>query len=284
MLSITGNAVDCWLESGLEDGGNPLTVNWCGHQKLKTKNLTRTRPHGRVDYQLIYLISGKGYFEIDGCTREVRKGSIVVYTPHQPQYYSYYAGDCTELYWIHFTGFSAGDYLENTGLSEQPVLQVGISEIFIELFEKIILELQAKKPDCMPMASAYFLQLLASMGRRLVLSPGEYDSAAGYAIKKALAKIHTKYNESFSVRDLADECNLSLYGFIRRFKAETGMTPLAYITQIRVNEARKLLTGSSLNVTEVSGIVGYENPLYFSKVFKKVAGISPSLYKKQGFG
>lgn len=284
MLNISGNAVDYWMESGVEDNKNPLTVNWCGHQKLMTKNLARTRAHGRVDYQLIYLVDGKGYFEIDGRTREVQKGSIIVYPPHYPQYYSYYARDCTELYWIHFTGFSAGSCLENTGLLKHPVLQIGISEVFIELFEKIILELQSKKPNCTSMASAYFLQLLASMGRQLILSSNENSSAASNVIKRVLAKLHMKYNESFSVRSLAGECNLSLYRFIHKFKAETGMTPVEYITRIRINEARKLLTGSSLNIAEVSSIVGYENPLYFSRVFKKVTGISPSLYKKQGSG
>lgn len=144
------------------------------------------------------------------------------------------------------------------------IVKVGISDIFIELFEKIIIELQIKKPNYMFMASAYFLQLLASIGRQIVLPSDESTSPSSHTIKRVLTKIHMKYNESFSVSDLAHDCNLSLYRFIHKFKADTGMTPVEYITQIRINEAKKLLSESSLNVTEVSSIVGYENPLYFS--------------------
>jgi AraC-like DNA-binding protein len=282
MMNIAGNALD-WTEAGLQDGKSPLAVNWCGHQILKTMNLTRTRACGRADYQLIYLVNGKGTFILDGIAREVPKGSIVVYRPRQPQHYSFLAKDGTELYWAHFTGSAAEEYLQAAGLLESPVKQVGIREPFIELFEKIILELQIKKEHFRLMASSYFLQLLASFGREVLLRKEEYGQT-GNSIKRVLVKIHGTYHQRFTVADLAGECNLSLYRFIHKFKAETGMTPVEYITKLRVNEAKKLLSGSSLNVAEVSSIVGYENPLYFSKVFRKVVGISPSTYKKQSSG
>jgi AraC-like DNA-binding protein len=74
-------------------------------------------------------------------------------------------------------------------------------------------------------------------------------------------------------------CSLSLFRFIHKFKDLTGMTPIEYLTQIRINEAKFLLSNSPLNVAEISSIVGYDDPLYFSRVFKKVTGISPKNYK-----
>jgi AraC-like DNA-binding protein len=59
------------------------------------------------------------------------------------------------------------------------------------------------------------------------------------------------------------------------------MTPMKYITDIRMNEAKKLLSESSLHVKEVAAVVGYDNPLYFSRIFRSTVGIPPSEYKKQ---
>ena len=56
--------------------------------------------------------------------------------------------------------------------------------------------------------------------------------------------------------------------------------PLQYILSIRIYNAEALLKSNQYNVTEISSIVGYENPLYFSRIFKKVKGVSPSEYRK----
>ena len=59
------------------------------------------------------------------------------------------------------------------------------------------------------------------------------------------------------------------------------MTPQRYLTDIRLNQAKELLISSSLNVGEIAAIVGYENALYFSRVFRKYAGLSPSAYRSR---
>ena len=60
----------------------------------------------------------------------------------------------------------------------------------------------------------------------------------------------------------------------------TGVTPMQYIISLRIQQAQRLLGTSEYNVTEVSSLVGYDNPLYFSRLFKKQTGMSPSEYRK----
>jgi AraC-like DNA-binding protein len=67
------------------------------------------------------------------------------------------------------------------------------------------------------------------------------------------------------------------------FKEKTGMSIMEYHEKIRINEAARLLRNSNMNVSEVSSRLGFEDPLYFSRVFKKVTGYSPSDYIKQAY-
>ena len=73
---------------------------------------------------------------------------------------------------------------------------------------------------------------------------------------------------------------MSVCWFIRSFKEYTGMAPAQYLTSIRMADARGLLESSDYSVGEIAALVGYENPLYFSRIFKKYNGCPPSIYRE----
>ncbi len=89
------------------------------------------------------------------------------------------------------------------------------------------------------------------------------------------------YNEQISIEDYAASRNMSISWFMRNFKQVTLKSPMQYILAIRINNAVSLLETTDYNVTEIAAIVGYDNPLYFSRIFKKQKGISPSDYRKE---
>ncbi|MCA0756289.1 helix-turn-helix domain-containing protein [Paenibacillus sp. N4] len=281
VISISGNALGHWPELGFESGDSFLSVNHCGYQKLLTRSLTRSREYGRVDYQLICMVGGKGRFLFGGETTEVTDGQIVLYTPGQPQHYSYHAGDATEAYWIHFTGYAAREYLEQSGLLASSVHSVGAVDEIAAVFKKLIRELSMNKPLSGQMAAAHLLELLSLLGRKLRHPDMKRQEDPYSDIHRIMETMHEKYNEPLAIADLAKQCSLSLFRFIHKFKDVTGTNPVKYLTGIRISEAKKLLSESSLTVKEIAAIVGYENPLYFSRVFRNVVGMPPSMYKKQ---
>ena len=73
---------------------------------------------------------------------------------------------------------------------------------------------------------------------------------------------------------------MSVSWFQRSFKQIVNYSPMQYILTIRMNNAASLLESTDYSMAEISAIVGYDNPLYFSRLFKKQKGVSPSEYRK----
>ena len=88
------------------------------------------------------------------------------------------------------------------------------------------------------------------------------------------------YNEPINIEEYAQSRGMSVSWFLRNFKQVTMKSPMQYILAIRINNAVSLLETTDYNVTEIATVIGYDNPLYFSRIFKKLRGMSPSDYRK----
>ena len=88
-----------------KDKSKPIMVCSCGTYHLFTRpKLPTHRPRGRLDWQLLYIASGKAHFYFNGVEEIVTAGNMVIYRPKEEQRYYYYGTDHTEVYWVHFTG------------------------------------------------------------------------------------------------------------------------------------------------------------------------------------
>lgn len=100
----------------------------------------------------------------------------------------------------------------------------------------------------------------------------EMDTATSY--------FNENYNRDINIEEYATSRGMSVSWFIRNFKKFTGTTPMQFITSIRITNAQMLLETTNYAVNEIARIVGYDNPLYFSRLFHKQKGCSPSEYRK----
>ena len=94
-------------------------------------------------------------------------------------------------------------------------------------------------------------------------------------VSTAVKKLREKIDEPLKVENLARELGMSVSGFHHHFKAVTAMSPLQYQKQIRLQEARRLMLGEGMDVASASFRVGYEDPSYFSRDYKKLFGAPP---------
>lgn len=277
MLNISAYTNNTSQGQELYDCENHLTVVSSGYQKFTSKDWNVIREKGRKDYQVIYIVKGKGFFTFDKTAVEIAEGNIVIYSPEKPQYYKYSSRDLTEVYWVHFSGYGACCLLQDMNLLNNPAYFIGYSKDFVKIFSDIIRELQLKSPHFEEISSSLLISLIAGMARILDTSK---KSVINRELEKTLKMMHSNYNRNYTVKDYARECNLSLYWFTHKFKRITGLPPTEYIRRLRINEAKYLLSNASLSIREISYIIGYENPLYFSRLFKQETGMSPTEYRK----
>ena len=245
--------------------------------------MTTVRPEGRRDYQLLYISSGKAFFHLSCGEKEASRGCMVLYRPGESQRYYYYAKDNSEVCWIHFSGSEAGAVLDKIGFAASQILYCGNSFNFFELFRDIILELQLKRPCFEEFLCLYLRQLFAGIERTQLDFATERSPENSFSRRELEATVHY-FNEAFAqdirIEEYAKNQHMSVCWFIRSFKRYMGVTPMQYITSIRMNKAKELLKNTNYSIQEISGLVGYENPLYFSRIFRKQIGCSPSGYRK----
>lgn len=124
---------------------------------------------------------------------------------------------------------------------------------------------------------AWFVSKI-SIACRNVVQNKEKQSIS--SVEKAKAYMMEKYNKDISLDDVSREVDISPYYFSKLFKEETGENFIEYLTNIRIEKAKQLLTGSALSMKEICGEVGYADPNYFSRIFKKNVGVTPTDFKE----
>lgn len=265
----------------VEDESKPLIVTSCGNYKVKNRAEVRTsRPKGRKDYQLLYIAAGQGHFFINGQERVVSAGNIIVYLPGQPQEYVYFKDDKTDVYWVHFTGSDVEKIIDyyNIRLSEN-IIYIGTSPDYQWLFGQIIQELQLCRPRFEELISLLLRNIFILISRNLIKA-NRADNSLENEVELAMHYFRENYRSEINVEDYALSRGMSASNFYRVFKQISGSTPLQYILKLRLSNAQNLLENSNLSIAEIASAVGYENPLYFSRLFNKHIGVSPSEYRK----
>ena len=261
-----------------------LLVKSCGHYKLiHLKKLEIHRPVGRRDYQILYVSEGMAHFSLDGTRYDVGKGGVFLYRPEMPQDYYYVLHEKPDIYWIHFTGSGVEQLLASLGLIAGSPILLTVKEELAELFEKIITEIRMDRFSSTVMTEAYFKQLLILIARNYNSHERE---KRGYhsMLDEVINQIHHEYQKDINISVLADSHHISCCWFIREFKRYTGYSPKQYITNLRLQNAKELLNNHSLSINDVANLVGYDNQLYFSRIFRKYVGMSPSDYREKENG
>ena len=259
------------------DVQSPIAINNAGYIKIDTIDTHTYRPEGRLDYQLIYIKSGGGYFKIDGNIYTLPANSIMLYKPHEPQDYSYYACDQPEIYWIHFSGTQVKDFLTNLGLINKRIIEFqGISDV-MNTTNSIIKELRAKEEFYDTICVSRLLNLLAKIARSITTEENINEHSG---INEIINYMTDNYATNESIESYANICHMSESSFFKCFKQTTGMSPQHYKALLRIKTAMSMLATSNFPISQIAHLVGYNDSLYFSKLFKKHTGMSPTQYRE----
>ncbi|MBP1549190.1 MAG: helix-turn-helix domain-containing protein [Oscillospiraceae bacterium] len=267
------------------DTSKSLIVTSCGYYRVHSRPVVSTeRPTGRRDYQLLYIAKGKGHFYFDGKEQIITEGNMILYRPNEVQMYYYYAPDKTEAYWVHFTGRHVESILEFYELPEtENVFYTGTSPDYQWMYRQMIQELQLCRANYEELLSL-MLRHIFIMINRYIVEGRKAGSDIQNEIERAAHYFNENYNKPLNIDEYAESRHMSTCWFIRSFKQILKVTPMQYILSLRMANAQSLLETSEYNISEIAEAVGYDNPLYFSRLFHKHIGVSPTEYRKMRSG
>lgn len=100
-------------------------------------------------------------------------------------------------------------------------------------------------------------------------------------IERSIAYMAQHVNQPLQVAELAAQANVSPSHYFALFKRQTGRAPIDYFIRLRMQRARTLLDSTTASVKEIAVALGYNDPFYFSRVFKAVNRVAPTLYRSR---
>lgn len=259
--------------------GEYIAINNCGLTIAGQADSTTLRPRGRSDYLLLYVWAGQVQVQEARRRLPASTGSVVVYRPGECQHYTHVAQERTQAYWLHFSGTGAEELLQKAGFFAR-ITPVGCVPEARELLRRLIHELQFRQRQYEMFCQAQILLLLATLSRGRQQRESAQFAQKYRRLAAVIAHMHANCQQSLSVSDFARMCDLSEHHFIHLFHEYTGEAPYAYLTRLRLEKAKDLMVSTTLNISEIAAAVGYPNPLYFSRLFRRHMGVPPSQFRK----
>ncbi len=232
---------------------------------------------GRVlrDYALVYLTDGQGSFKShDSHWRRVKAGDLLVLFPGIWHDYHPLAETGWTERWLLLNGELANQWCMHDVLCvDSPVLPIGVHEEVVEAFERLLEIARACPPFANQIQSGISMEILALV-LKFHQSRSKHHKLPTPIVESALSFIGKNWSGPIDFEIYSKKMGIGYRHFRRMFQEATGLAPHQYLLNLRLNHAKRLL--GAFPVAEVAARVGFADPLYFSRLFKRKVGIAPT--------
>ncbi|WP_057984131.1 helix-turn-helix domain-containing protein [Lederbergia galactosidilytica] len=234
-------------------------------------------------YVFQYTLSGRGMIEMDGKLYPLTSGkAFLVALPSRHRYFLPNDSEHWEFIYITLYGKEAEKAFRFIHEEKGRVINFPPESELIQLLLSIYQKAVDKDITDAFQASALsyaFMMELYRFARNLGAPVQQWPEQ----IVKAALFAQNHYDKPIGLDDLVEASGLSKYHFTRLFHKTTSMTPLNYLTKIRLDKAMGWLRSSDKSIQEIARLVGYSNGNYFSKVFHKRIGMSPGQFRESKY-
>ena len=236
------------------------------------------------DYLMIYCLDGEGKLTINNQIHTVKAGDIICLPKGVA--HAYKASEATPwtIYWVHFSGDKSEDFIDYLAInSNNYVFPLGIHSRLTSDFESL---LECRQYSYNINAFVHTASLLRQILTHIAqLQPlAKQQAAHNFDLERVHSLMQARVHEQLELEALAETVSLSKFHFIKKYKELTGTTPINHFIHLKVERACHLLDVTTKSINEISFAVGYEDAYYFSRIFKKIMGISPSQYRRMRMG
>ena len=248
-----------------------LGMYYCG-KRIKTKNHVYG-PEIRSHFLIVFVNEGNAVLKQADRDIAIKKDNILVMFPGERIYYR--AVSDWSIQWVGVDGKAEKLFYKIGVTRENPVFMPKnpkeISRILSEIYETQCEGSMFAKYKVQSLLYEFFSELAITENSKKINDP----------IARAIRTIEYNYNNNITVQGLAESFYLDEAYFSRLFKQKTGFSPKQYLLNVRLNKAKELLLDTEYPIREISAAIGFSDPLYFTTLFLKREGMSPSLYRKQ---
>jgi AraC family transcriptional regulator, arabinose operon regulatory protein len=244
------------------------------------------RPEGSLDHILLLCPHGSGWLKLMGRDWKVGPATLCCLPAKVPHWYGADDRDPWSIYWIHLTGRQAGDYFRFLDVApDRPLLQLSGFGDLIALFEAAWSAMKLVHVwDNLVRASIQLVRFFGLL-RELQQRPDQRSRDRAAAVAKSIHFMNEHLSAAVSLAELANLAEMSVTRYAVEFRHHSGCSPMEYLNRVRVQRACELLRNTNESIREIGAKAGFPDPYYFSRAFKKIAGCSPSAFRKgQGSG
>lgn len=236
------------------------------------------------DYYLIhYVIAGQGQFMGAGKFYTLKRGDSFFIFPGELVQYTADEQDPWTYCWVGFRGERFRAMLERMNISPtRPIVHANGNRRLLPALGRIIRSLAGTEPNVGLLADGCLQVLLAEYASneyKQHQSHDEKENDIDRQVDHAIRLLTLRYNQPISISDLSRELGYHRTHLSKMFKKRTGMSPISFLLKVRMEQARTLLS-ADLTIEQIAASVGFSDPLYFSKQFKKWFGCAPSYFRK----
>jgi AraC-like DNA-binding protein len=240
------------------------------------------RPAGALTTLVILCLRGTGWVRLDGEDRAITAGELVWLPAGEAHAYGAGPDDPWTIGWAHFTGGEVGawgDLLGAPGPARPFVLELPIDRLEEVALDQVYAALERGFAVRHQVAAAAAVRHALSAVAHLAHTPRDARSAHERVVV-SIETLRRDWQRPHTLDELAAAANVSVAHYSALFRRQTGFAPIDFLIRLRVQHACRLLDTTKLPVGEIAERVGYQDPYYFTRCFRRVMGRSPRLYRQ----
>ncbi|NAS26378.1 helix-turn-helix domain-containing protein [Herbidospora sp. NEAU-GS84] len=256
-----------------------LMVTDTGYYPLAADHLMR-RPSGIEEAVFILCAGGLGWAVVDGVTYRIGSNAALVIPRGVPHAYGASAEAPWTIWWCHLRGTDLPELLEEIGAGpSRPVVSIRRLDRAVALLDEIVTIMERDhSPAALTGAAGAAWKLLTQIVLdRVMPVPGD-------PLQRAMAYLAERLDTTVRVAELAALVGVSPSHLSALFRRATGGGVLAHHTALRMAQARNLLDTTDATVADIAREVGYTDPFYFSRHFRRLHEASPTEYRNRAKG